>query len=91
MLTRREMPRAMVADMLGRLAIALGAGIDLRRAWQMEIPRVPAAWRPRMEMVARSLALMPVLTPYLAAASMLTVKAVCMASVFSSTCISSPR
>lgn len=56
MLTRREMPRAMVADMLGRLAIALGAGIDLRRAWQMEIPRVPAAWRPRMEMVARSLA-----------------------------------
>ena len=41
--------------------------------------------------VARSLALMPVLTPYFAAASMLTVKAVCIASVFSSTCISSPR
>jgi len=56
MLIRREMPRAMVADMLGRLAVALAAGIDLRRAWQMELSRVPAAWRPPMEQVARSLA-----------------------------------
>ncbi len=46
----------MVADMLGRLAVALAAGIDLRRAWQMETARVPTAWRPRMETVARSLA-----------------------------------
>ena len=46
----------MVADMLGRLAVALGAGIDLRRAWQMEMTRVPAAWRPRMERVAQALA-----------------------------------
>jgi type II secretory pathway component PulF len=46
----------MAADMLGRLAVALAAGIDLRRAWQMEMARVPAAWRPRMERVARSLA-----------------------------------
>lgn len=46
----------MVAGMLGRLAVALGAGIDLRRAWQMEMARVPAAWRPRMELVARALA-----------------------------------
>jgi type IV pilus assembly protein PilC len=50
------MPRAMMADMLGRLAVALAAGIDLRRAWQMEMGRVPAAWRPRMEQIARALA-----------------------------------
>ena len=56
MFTRREMPRTMVADMLGRLAVALGAGIDMRRAWQMEMARIPAAWRPRMEQVAKSLA-----------------------------------
>jgi type IV pilus assembly protein PilC len=56
MFTRREMPRAMVADMLGRLAVALGAGIDMRRAWQMEMARIPAAWRPRMEQVAKALA-----------------------------------
>jgi len=56
MFTRREMPRAMVADVLGRLSVALGAGIDLRRAWKMEMARVPAAWRPRMEMVGKSLA-----------------------------------
>lgn len=56
MFIRREMPRAMVADVLGRLSVSLGAGIDLRRAWQMELARVPAAWRPRMEQVARSLA-----------------------------------
>jgi type IV pilus assembly protein PilC len=56
MFSHREMPQAMVADMLGRLSVALASGIDLRRAWQMEIPRVPAAWRPRMETVARSLA-----------------------------------
>ncbi|MFM9194359.1 MAG: hypothetical protein ACKOWG_01185, partial [Planctomycetia bacterium] len=34
-----EMPRAVVADMLGRLAVALAAGIDLRRAWQLETTR----------------------------------------------------
>jgi general secretion pathway protein F len=56
MFTRREMPRAMVAGMLGRLAVALGAGIDMRRAWQMEMARIPAAWRPRMEQVAKALA-----------------------------------
>jgi len=56
MLIRREMPRALVADVLGRLAIALAAGIDMRRAWQMEMSRVPAHWRPPMEQVARSLA-----------------------------------
>ena len=56
MLQRREMPRPLLADMLGRLAVALAAGIDLRRAWQMEVARVPAAWRPRMERVTRALA-----------------------------------
>jgi len=56
MLLRREMPRPLLADMLGRLAVALSAGIDVRRAWQMEVGMVPAAWRPRMERVSRSLA-----------------------------------
>lgn len=46
----------MVAEMLGRLSVALAAGIDPRRAWQMEVSRVPTAWRPRMAEVAKSLA-----------------------------------
>lgn len=52
---RREMPRTLQADLLGRLATALAAGIDLRKAWHSEIGRVPARWRPRMELVARAL------------------------------------
>ena len=44
---RREMPRTLQADLLGRLATALAAGIDLRKAWHSEIGRVPARWRPR--------------------------------------------
>ncbi len=58
----------MVADMLGRLSVALAAGIDLRRAWQMESARVPVAWRPRMERVAKSLAAGNPLAESLAAA-----------------------
>ena len=56
MLIRREMPRPLLADLLGRLATALAAGIDLRKAWGAEAGRVPARWRPRMEQVARALA-----------------------------------
>lgn len=53
---RREMPPQILADMLARLATALAAGIDLRRAWQAETGRVPAAWRGRMEAVGKALA-----------------------------------
>jgi type II secretory pathway component PulF len=56
MFSRREMPPQILADMLGRLATALAAGIDLRRAWQSEVGRVPAAWRGRMTAVAEQLA-----------------------------------
>lgn len=52
----QEMPRKILADMLGRLAVALSAGIDLRRAWKLESTRVPAVWRPRKQKVAQALA-----------------------------------
>jgi type II secretory pathway component PulF len=50
------MPTRVLADLFGRLAIALGAGVDLRRAWASETARVPARWRPAMDQVARGLA-----------------------------------
>jgi len=55
MLVRRHLPDAFLADMLGRLATALGAGIDLRRAWAGETARAPKRWRPAMDAVARAL------------------------------------
>lgn len=51
----RRLPDALLADVLGRLAVATGAGIDLRRAWASEAARVPAAWRPVFERVSRQL------------------------------------
>lgn len=56
MLVRRHLPDAFLADMLGRLATALGAGIDLRRAWAGETARAPKKLRPAMDAVARALA-----------------------------------
>jgi len=53
---RRHMPDPFLADMLGRLATALGAGIDLRRAWAGETARAPRRWRPEMDAVAAKLA-----------------------------------
>ncbi len=53
---RREMPRAMQADLLGRLGLSLSAGIDLRRAWKLETARATRGWRPRLEQVGRALA-----------------------------------
>lgn len=50
------MPTRVLAELFGRLAIALGAGVDLRRAWASEATRVPARWRPALEGVARRLA-----------------------------------
>lgn len=51
-----EMPTALVADVLGRLAIALAAGVDPRRAWASESARVPTRHRPPMEAASRALA-----------------------------------
>lgn len=56
MLRTPQMPTRVSAELFGRLAIALGAGVDLRRAWASEAARVPARWRPAMEGVARRLA-----------------------------------
>ena len=56
MLRTPRMPTRVLAELFGRLAIALGAGIDLRRAWASEAERVPGRWRPVMEAVARGLA-----------------------------------
>lgn len=49
------MPTKQLADLLGRLALSLSAGIGLRRAWQGEIGRAPARWRGAMEAVGRAL------------------------------------
>ena len=56
MLFERRMPPALLADVLGRLAISLAAGIDPRRAWTSESARVPRRWQPQMEAAARTLA-----------------------------------
>jgi type II secretory pathway component PulF len=47
-LFRRRLPLRLQADLLGRLAITLRAGIDLRKAWASEVQRFPARWRPRL-------------------------------------------
>ncbi|MFM1996104.1 MAG: hypothetical protein RLZZ111_491 [Planctomycetota bacterium] len=55
MFGRRRMPDTVLADLLGRLAIAVAAGIDLRRAWDSEAARVPSGWRAAMRAVANRL------------------------------------
>ena len=52
----RRIPDRVLADLLGRLAVAINAGIDLRRAWTLEVSRVPRAWRKPMASVATGLA-----------------------------------
>ena len=49
------MPTRQLADLLGRVAIALSAGIGLRRAWKGEVERAPARWRSAMEAVGDAL------------------------------------
>jgi len=44
-----RLPPRLQADLLGRLAITLNAGLDLRKAWAAEVRRMPARWRPRLE------------------------------------------
>lgn len=56
MASQRQFPTARLAEMLGRLSIALSAGVDLRRAWASETDRTPARWRPIMEQVNAALA-----------------------------------
>lgn len=51
-----RMSDRLLADVLGRLATALAAGIDVRRAWAAETARVPPRWRPAMETVAVGIA-----------------------------------
>jgi len=53
---RGPMPYALLSDILGRLAVATAAGVDMRRAWTSEAARVPSRWRPAMEQVAQALA-----------------------------------
>lgn len=76
-----EMPAAVVADVLGRLGIALAAGIDLQRAWATEIPRVPSRWRPVLEGVGRSLAAGATLGEALGASGRFPPLAVALATV----------
>lgn len=51
-----RMPDRVLADLLGRLGVALAAGIDPRTAVASEVARVPRRWRPALEMVRRCLA-----------------------------------
>jgi len=50
------MPDRVLADLLGRLATALAAGIDARRAWATAAGRVPRRWWPFRDAVAAGLA-----------------------------------
>lgn len=52
----RRMPDRVLAELLGRLGVALDAGIDPRTAITSEVPRVPRRWRPAVEAVRRGLA-----------------------------------
>ena len=55
-MSRHTMPTARLAELLGRLAIALSAGIDLRRAWASETDRMPVRWQPAMAKIRDMLA-----------------------------------
>lgn len=52
----RRLPDGLLADVLGRLSIALAAGIDIRRAVAAEADRVPARWRPLFDPVVAGVA-----------------------------------
>lgn len=51
-----RIPDDVLADSLGRLAVALDAGIDARRSWAGEARRVPARWQPAFQAVADGVA-----------------------------------
>lgn len=52
----RRLPDGLLADVLGRLSIALAAGVDIRRAVASEAARVPGRWRGLFEQVAAGVA-----------------------------------
>ena len=52
----KRMPDRVLAGLLGRLGVALLAGIDPRTAVATEAVRVPRRWRPALEAVRRALA-----------------------------------
>lgn len=51
----RRMPDAVLSPLLGRLAVAVSAGVDLRRAWESESSRVPFRCRATMRDVSAGL------------------------------------
>jgi type II secretory pathway component PulF len=51
----RRFPDAPLAALLGRLSIAIAAGVDLRRAWASESRRVPRVCQPAMQAVEAGL------------------------------------
>jgi type II secretory pathway component PulF len=53
---QRRLPDGLLADVLGRLSIALAAGVDIRRAVASEAGRVPVRWRGIVEQVAAGVA-----------------------------------
>ncbi|NCY03601.1 MAG: hypothetical protein EBX36_12005, partial [Planctomycetia bacterium] len=53
---QRRLPDSLLADVLGRLSLALAAGIDVRRAVSAEAGRVPARWRGVFEQAAAGVA-----------------------------------
>ena len=52
-LVSRQLPARLQADLLGRLAITLRVGVDLRKAWASEVKRMPARWRPQLSLGTR--------------------------------------
>ena len=50
-----QMPTKLLAEILGRMALSLAAGIGVRRAWKGEVERVPRRWRGAMEAVGQAL------------------------------------
>ncbi|MDO7713537.1 MAG: type II secretion system F family protein, partial [Pirellulales bacterium] len=54
-LVSRQLPARLQADLLGRLAITLRAGIDLRKAWESEVKRMPARWQSHLSHGTRSI------------------------------------
>lgn len=54
-MTSRRCSDAVLAALLGRLSIAVAAGVDLRRAWASEALRVPRDCRPAMQAVEAGL------------------------------------
>ncbi len=64
----RRMPDGVLAELLGRIAIATAAGIDMRRAWANEAAHAPPRCRPAIDAVAHGLAGGATLADSLAAA-----------------------